>query len=137
MLPMESQRPDKQGKGEVAIRDLVRASLRLRPDRIVVGECRGGEALDMLQAMNTGHSGSMTTLHANSSKDALSRLETMAVMSGVEMPLSAVRAQVASAVEMIVQIARFPGRQPAADRAGRSHGPGLQGRLSGQPLVFL
>ena len=108
VLPMESQRPDKQGKGEVAIRDLVRASLRLRPDRIVVGECRGGEALDMLQAMNTGHSGSMTTLHANSSKDALSRLETMAVMSGVEMPLSAVRAQVASAVELIVQIARFP-----------------------------
>jgi len=108
VLPMETQRPDKQGKGEVTIRELVRASLRLRPDRIVVGECRGGEALDMLQAMNTGHSGSMTTLHANSGKDALSRLETMAIMSGVEMPLNAVRAQVASAVELIVQISRFP-----------------------------
>ncbi len=108
VLPMETRRPDAHGKGEVTIRDLVRSSLRLRPDRIIVGECRGGEALDMLQAMNTGHSGSLTTVHANTSKDALSRLETLALMSGVEMPLTAVRGQVASAIEMVVQISRFP-----------------------------
>ena len=108
VLPMETQKPDKMGQGEVSIRDLVYCSLRLRPDRIVVGECRSGEALDMLQAMNTGHSGSMTTLHANSPKDALSRLETLALMSGVELPLTAIRGQVASAIEVVVQINRFP-----------------------------
>ena len=108
VLPMETQKADKQGRVEVTIRELVVCSLRLRPDRIIVGECRGGEALDMLQAMNTGHSGSMTTLHANSSRDALSRLETMALMSGVSMTLSAIRGQVASAIEIIVQISRFP-----------------------------
>ncbi len=108
VLPMETRRPDRHGRGEVTIRDLVRTSLRLRPDRIIVGECRGGEALDMLQAMNTGHSGSLTTLHANSCPDALARLETMALMAGLEMPLTAVRGQVASAIELIVQIARFP-----------------------------
>ncbi|NCC23704.1 MAG: CpaF family protein [Deltaproteobacteria bacterium] len=108
VLPMETQKADKKGRTEVGIRELVACSLRLRPDRIIVGECRGGEALDMLQAMNTGHSGSMTTLHANSSRDALSRLETMAMMSGVNMPLNAVRGQVASAIDIIVQISRFP-----------------------------
>ncbi len=108
VLPMETQKADKQGRAEVTIRDLVVCSLRLRPDRIIVGECRGGEALDMLQAMNTGHSGSMTTVHANSSRDALSRLETLALMSGVSMTLAAIRGQVASAIELIVQIARFP-----------------------------
>ena len=108
VLPMETQKPDEQGRGEVSIRDLVYCSLRLRPDRIIVGECRGGEALDMLQAMNTGHSGSMTTLHANSTADALSRLETMALMAGVELPFAAIRGQVASAVELLVQISRFP-----------------------------
>jgi pilus assembly protein CpaF len=108
VLPMETQKADKQGRAEVTIRDLVVCSLRMRPDRIIVGECRGGEALDMLQAMNTGHSGSMTTVHANSSRDALSRLETLALMSGVSMTLAAIRGQVASAIELIVQIARFP-----------------------------
>jgi pilus assembly protein CpaF len=108
VLPMETQKADKQGRAEVTIRDLVVCSLRLRPDRIIVGECRGGEALDMLQAMNTGHSGSMTTLHSNSSRDALSRLETLALMSGVNMTLAAIRGQVASAIEVIVQISRFP-----------------------------
>jgi pilus assembly protein CpaF len=108
VLPMETKRPDAKGRGGVSIRDLVRNSLRMRPDRIVVGECRGGEALDMLQAMNTGHSGSLTTLHANSTKDALSRLETLTLMSGVDMPLTAVRGQVASAIDMVVQISRFP-----------------------------
>ncbi len=108
VLPMETQKADKKGRTEVTIRELVVCSLRLRPDRIIVGECRGGEALDMLQAMNTGHSGSMTTLHSNSSRDALSRLETMALMSGVSMTLGAIRGQVASAIELIVQISRFP-----------------------------
>ncbi len=108
VLPLESKKPDRQGQGEVTIRDLVTCSLRLRPDRIVIGECRGGEALDMLQAMNTGHAGSMTTCHANGPKDALSRLETMSLMSGIDLPLTAVRGQVASAIEVVVQINRFP-----------------------------
>jgi pilus assembly protein CpaF len=107
VLPMETKKPDKQGQGAVTIRELIASSLRLRPDRILVGEVRGGEALDMLQAMNTGHAGSLTTLHANSPKDALSRLETMALMSGVELPLTAVRGQVASAIELVVQVARL------------------------------
>ena len=89
------------------MRDLVRNALRMRPDRIIVGECRTGEALDMLQAMNTGHDGSMTTAHANSARDALSRLETMVLMSGMELPLRAIRSQIASAVDIIVQIARL------------------------------
>ncbi|MBI4798439.1 MAG: CpaF family protein [Desulfarculus sp.] len=108
VLTMETRHPDAQGRGAVTIRDLVAASLRLRPDRIIVGECRGGEALDMLQAMNTGHAGSLTTVHANSGRDALSRLETLALMSGVELPLTAVRGQVASALEVVAQISRFP-----------------------------
>lgn len=108
VLPMETRHPDAQGRGQVTIRDLVACSLRLRPDRIIVGECRSGEALDMLQAMNTGHAGSLTTVHANSAKDALSRLETLALMAGLDLPLTAVRGQVASALELVVQIARFP-----------------------------
>jgi pilus assembly protein CpaF len=107
VLPMEARHPDHQGRGAVTIRDLLACSLRLRPDRIVVGECRGGEALDMLQAMNTGHAGSLTTVHANSCRDALSRLETLALMSGVELPLTAVRGQVASALDLVVQVARL------------------------------
>ena len=104
----ETRKPDKHGEGEFAIRDLVVASLRLRPDRIVVGEVRGGEALDLLQAMNTGHAGSMTTIHANAPIDTLSRIETCALMSGIDFPLSAIRAQVASAIDAIVQTARLP-----------------------------
>ena len=104
----ETRKPDKHGEGAFTIRDLVIASLRLRPDRIVVGEIRGGEALDLLQAMNTGHSGSMTTIHANTPMDTLSRLETCAIMSGIDFPLAAIRAQVASAIDAVVQTARLP-----------------------------
>jgi pilus assembly protein CpaF len=106
-ISLEARPANVEGKGTVSIRELVRNTLRMRPDRIVVGECRGGEALDMLQAMNTGHDGSLTTLHANSPRDALSRLETMVLMAGMELPLSAIRDQVASAVQLIVQQTRF------------------------------
>jgi pilus assembly protein CpaF len=105
---LEARPANIEGKGAVSIRDLVRNALRMRPDRIVVGECRGGEALDMLQAMNTGHDGSLTTLHANSPRDALARLETMVLMSGMDLPLRAIREQVASAVNLILQQQRFP-----------------------------
>jgi pilus assembly protein CpaF len=106
-VQLETRPANIEGKGQITIRDLVRNCLRMRPDRIVVGECRGGEALDMLQAMNTGHDGSLTTLHANSPRDALSRLETMVLMSGMELPIKAIRDQVASAVNLIVQQSRF------------------------------
>ena len=105
---MESRPPDLNGENKVGIRELVINALRMRPDRIVVGECRAGEALDMLQAMNTGHDGSLTTLHANSPRDALARLETLVLMSGMELPLRAIREQVASAVNLILQQQRFP-----------------------------
>jgi pilus assembly protein CpaF len=107
VVTLESRPPNVEGKGEISIRDLVINSLRMRPDRIVVGECRGGEALDMLQAMNTGHDGSMTTLHANNTRDALSRLETMVLMAGMELPHRAIREQVAAATDMIVQLERM------------------------------
>ena len=107
VVSLESRPPNIEGKGAIHIRDLVRNSLRMRPDRIVVGECRGGEALDMLQAMNTGHDGSLTTGHANSPRDMLSRLETMVLMSGVELPSRAIREQIASAIDIIVQQSRL------------------------------
>ncbi len=107
VVTLESRPPNIEGKGAVMIRDLVRNSLRMRPDRIIVGECRSGEALDMLQAMNTGHDGSMSTGHANSPRDMLSRLETMVLMAGVDLPLRAIREQVASAVDLIVQQSRL------------------------------
>lgn len=107
VVTLETRPANIEGEGEVTMRDLVRNALRMRPDRIIVGECRTGEALDMLQAMNTGHDGSMTTAHANSARDALSRLETMVLMSGMELPLRAIRSQIASAVDIIVQIARL------------------------------
>lgn len=107
VLSLESRPPNIEGRGEVAIRDLVRNSLRMRPDRIIVGEVRGSETLDMLQAMNTGHEGSLTTLHANSPRDALSRLETMVMMAGFDLPIRAIREQVASAVDLVVQISRL------------------------------
>jgi pilus assembly protein CpaF len=108
VLPMETRPPDKKGRGQVTIRDLVKVSLRMRPDRIVVGEIRGGEALDLLQAMNTGHSGSMTTVHASSPPQALTRLETLALFSGLEIPIRALREQVSSAIDIIIQAARLP-----------------------------
>ena len=107
VLSLEARPPNVEGRGEVAIRDLVRNALRMRPDRIIVGECRGGEALDMLQAMNTGHDGSLTSAHANSPRDVLSRLEVMVLMSGMELPVRAIREQIASAVDIIVQLSRF------------------------------
>ncbi len=107
LIQLESRPPNIEGKGQVTIRDLVRNALRMRPDRIVVGEVRGGEALDMLQAMNTGHDGSLTTVHANSPRDVLSRLETMVLMAGMELPVRAVREQVSSALNLIIHEARF------------------------------
>ncbi len=109
VIRLEARPPNIEGKGAVTIRDLVKNCLRMRPDRIVVGECRGAEALDMLQAMNTGHEGSMTTVHANTPRDALSRLEVMVLMAGMDLPLKAVREQVKSAVDIIVQQARMKG----------------------------
>lgn len=107
VLPLEARPPNIEGKGLVTIRDLVINSLRMRPDRIIVGEVRGGEALDMLQAMNTGHDGSITTLHANSPRDALARIETMVLMAGMDLPHRAIREQVASAIELVVHTSRF------------------------------
>jgi pilus assembly protein CpaF len=107
VLRLESRPKNIEGEGEIGIRDLVRNSLRMRPDRIVIGECRGAEALDMLQAMNTGHDGSLSTLHANTPRDALARLETMVLMAGYDLPLRAVREQIASALDLLIQIERM------------------------------
>lgn len=107
VLRLETKTANIDGKGAVTIRDLVRNALRMRPDRIVVGECRGGETLDMLQAMNTGHDGSLTTLHANTPRDALSRMETMVLMAGMDLPLKVVRQQISSAVDLIIQQTRL------------------------------
>jgi pilus assembly protein CpaF len=106
VVSLEARPPNAEGRGEITIRDLVRNALRMRPDRIIVGECRGGEALDMLQAMNTGHDGSMTTGHANSPRDLLSRIEVMALMAGMDLPIRAIREQIASAVDIIIQQTR-------------------------------
>jgi pilus assembly protein CpaF len=108
VINLEARPANAEGSGEVRIRDLVKNALRMRPDRIIVGEVRAGEALDMLQAMNTGHEGSMTTVHANSARDALSRLETMVLMAGFELPVKAIREQVASALDLIMQVDRMP-----------------------------
>jgi pilus assembly protein CpaF len=107
VVSLEARSPNIEGKGAVTIRDLVRNALRMRPDRIVVGECRGGEALDMLQAMNTGHDGSLTTVHANSPRDVISRMETLVLMSGMDLPLRAIREQITSAVDIIIHEARL------------------------------
>jgi len=107
-VSLEARPPDYNGDGQVTIRDLVKNSLRMRPDRIIVGEIRGGEALDMLQAMNTGHDGSMTTVHSNGPRDTLSRLETMTLMAGFELPVLAIRKQIAAALDLIIYLTRFP-----------------------------
>jgi pilus assembly protein CpaF len=107
VLRLEGRPKNLEGEGEITIRDLVRNSLRMRPDRIIVGEVRGAEALDMLQAMNTGHDGSLTTVHSNSARDALSRIETMVLMAGFELPMRAIRQQVASALDLIIHLERF------------------------------
>ncbi len=109
VVRLETRPPNIEGKGAITATDLVRNALRMRPERIIIGECRGAEALDMLQAMNTGHEGSMTTIHANSPRDAIARLETMIMMAGFELPLKAMRTQIASAVDLIVQAARLQG----------------------------
>jgi pilus assembly protein CpaF len=108
VINLEARPPNVEGRGHVSIRDLVRNALRMRPDRIIVGECRSGEALDMLQAMNTGHEGSMTTVHANSPRDALSRLETMVLMAGFDLPVRAIREQIAAALDVIMHVDRLP-----------------------------
>ncbi len=107
VVRLEKRPPNIEGKGEITIRQLVINALRMRPDRIVVGECRGGEALDMLQAMNTGHDGSMTTVHANSPRDTLRRVETMVLMAGMDLPLKAIREQVASSIELVIHMDRL------------------------------
>jgi pilus assembly protein CpaF len=109
VVRLESRPPNIEGKGAITATDLVRNALRMRPERIIIGECRGPEALDMLQAMNTGHEGSMTTLHANTPRDAMSRLETMIMMAGFELPLKAMRTQIASAIDLVVQASRLQG----------------------------
>jgi pilus assembly protein CpaF len=107
VVRLEAKPAEIDGSGRVAIRDLVINSLRMRPERVVIGECRGGETLDMLQAMNTGHDGSLTTLHANTPRDAIARMETMSMMAGMDMPIDVIRAQIASAVDLIVQQTRL------------------------------
>jgi len=107
VVSLETRPANMEGKGEYSIRDLVKNALRMRPDRIVVGECRGGEALDMLQAMNTGHDGSLTTTHANSPREALSRLETLVLMAGLELPIRAIREQIAGSIHLLVQQSRL------------------------------
>ena len=108
VVRLESRPANIEGEGAISIRELLKNSLRMRPDRIIVGECRGGEALDMLQAMNTGHDGSLSTIHANSPRDAVSRMETLVLMAGMDLPLRAVREQIASAIDVIVQLTRLP-----------------------------
>jgi pilus assembly protein CpaF len=117
VVSLETRAPDRKGEGAVSIRDLIHSSLRMRPDRIVVGECRGGEALDLLQAMNTGHGGSMSTVHANSPIESLRRLETLALFSGEEIPLRFLRAQVASAIDIVVQLQRLRAKRTVASIA--------------------
>jgi pilus assembly protein CpaF len=109
VVRLETRPPNIEGKGAVSTRDLVRNALRMRPERIIIGECRGGESLDMLQAMNTGHAGSMTTLHANTPRDAQARLETMIMMGGLDLPIKAMRQQISSAVDIIIQANRLQG----------------------------
>ncbi|HEX3462891.1 MAG TPA: ATPase, T2SS/T4P/T4SS family [Candidatus Elarobacter sp.] len=127
VVRLEGRPANLQGSGEVRIRDLVRNALRMRPDRIIVGECRGAEALDMLQAMNTGHDGSLTTIHANSARDSLSRIETMVMMAGFELPIRAIRDQVASAIDLVVHIARM--RDGSRKVVGISEIAGLEGDI--------
>jgi pilus assembly protein CpaF len=108
VISLETRPPNAENQGSVGIRELVKNSLRMRPDRIIVGECRAAETLDMLQAMNTGHEGSMTTVHSNSARDAISRLETMVLMAGFDLPVRAIREQIASAIDLILQVTRLP-----------------------------
>jgi pilus assembly protein CpaF len=132
---LEARPPDIRGEGRISIRDLVINSLRMRPDRIVVGEVRGGEALDMLQAMNTGHDGSMTTVHANTPRDSLARLETQVLMAGLELPVKAIRQQIASAIDIIVQISRL--RDGSRRITAISEVVGMEGETITMQDIFL
>ncbi len=134
VVTLEARPANLEGQGEVSIRDLLVNSLRMRPDRIVVGECRGGEALDMLQAMNTGHEGSLSTLHANNARDALQRLETLCLMAGLELPLMVVRRQIASAIDLIVQVGRL--RDGSRRVLGISELTGMEGEVLSTQEIF-
>jgi Flp pilus assembly CpaF family ATPase/cellulose biosynthesis protein BcsQ len=127
IVRLEARPPNLQGAGEIRIRDLVRNALRMRPDRIIVGECRGAEALDMLQAMNTGHDGSLTTVHANSARDAISRIETMVMMAGFELPIKAIREQISGAIDIVVHTTRM--RDGSRKVIGISEVAGLEGEV--------
>ena len=127
VVRLESRPPNIEGTGEIRIRDLFRNALRMRPDRIIIGECRGAEALDMLQAMNTGHDGSLTTIHANSPRDALSRIETMVLMAGFDLPVRAIREQIASAIDLVVHTARL--RDGTRKVIGVSEVVGMEGDI--------
>jgi len=134
VVSLETRPANLEGKGEYTIRDLVKNSLRMRPDRIVVGECRGGEALDMLQAMNTGHDGSLTTTHANSPQEAISRIETLVLMAGVELPVRAIRDQIAGAIHVIVQQTRFADGSRRVSAISEVTGIGDEGTIEMRPI---
>lgn len=127
VVPLEAQMPDAKGRGGVTIRELFRAALRMRPDRILVGECRGGEALDMVQAMNSGHAGSLSTVHADDPGRALSRLETLCLMSDADVPLVAVRRQLIEAIDVVVQVRRIEGKRLVTEIAEVSKEPSSEG----------
>jgi pilus assembly protein CpaF len=135
VIRLESRPPNIEGKGAVVIRDLVRNALRMRPDRIVVGEVRGGEALDMLQAMNTGHDGSLSTVHANSPRDVLSRLETMVLMAGVELPVKAIREQISSAINLIIHMSRLKDGTRKIIKVAEVHG--MEGEIITLQDIFV
>ncbi|NJL31637.1 MAG: CpaF family protein [Phycisphaerales bacterium] len=137
VIALECRQADRYGRGAIGIRELFRSSLRLRPDRIVIGEVRGGEALDMIQAMTSGHGGSMGTLHANNPHDALNRLETMALMSQVELPLHALRSQIASAIDIVVQMSRHIGGYRKVTQITEVHTLGDDGKYRLQDIFTL
>ena len=134
VVQLESQLPDAKGRGGISIRELFRAALRMRPDRILVGECRGGEALDMIQAMNSGHAGSLSTVHADDPGRALSRLETLCLMSDVEVPIVAVRRQIIEAIDLVVQVQRIGGKRLVMEIAEVSKKPTESGPYPMTPL---
>ncbi len=140
VVSLEAKPANLEGKGAVSIRELLKNALRMRPDRILVGECRGGEALDMLQAMNTGHEGSMTTTHANSPSQALERLETLCLFSGADLPLAAIRRQIAHSIHLVVQQNRFADGQrkvtAISEVIGLSHEAGVDPRVELRPLFI-
>ncbi len=134
VVSLETRPANMEGRGEYTIRDLVRNALRMRPDRIVVGECRGGEALDMLQAMNTGHDGSLTTTHANSPEEAIARIETLVLMGGVELPSRAIREQIAASIHLVVQQSRFSDGARRITAVSEVSGIGEQGQIEMRPI---